>query len=61
VRLTFKSDPRRQAILDSWPQVLDDSSARRDWGWRHEYDLDRMSDDLVVKVREMLGRSPVPA
>jgi threonine 3-dehydrogenase len=62
VKLTFRSDPRRQAILDSWPQALDDSAARRDWGWRHEYDLDRLSDDLVVKVREMLGKAaPVPA
>ena len=52
VRLTFRSDPRRQAILDSWPSVLDDSNARKDWGWSHEYDLASMSDDLLAKLRE---------
>ncbi|MEM7258752.1 MAG: hypothetical protein AAF404_15350, partial [Pseudomonadota bacterium] len=34
VELTFRSDPARQAILDSWPQALDDSKAREDWGWQ---------------------------
>lgn len=53
-RLTFRSDPARQAILDSWPQVLDDSNARSEWGWKHEYDLDGMSDDLVAKLRVAL-------
>ena len=64
VELTFESDPRRQAILDSWPQVLDDANARDDWGWAHEYDLDRMSDDLVEKVKSLIaseGETPVPA
>ncbi len=55
VNLTFKSDPERQAILDSWPHVLDDSNARNDWGWQHEYDLDSMSDDLLPKVRALIG------
>lgn len=52
VQLTFRSDPRRQAILDSWPSVLDDANARRDWGWAHEYDLESMSDDLIARLRE---------
>jgi threonine 3-dehydrogenase len=60
VKLTFRPDPGRQKILDSWPQVLDDSAARRDWGWKHEFDLDRMCDDLVVKVRAMLGKPGAP-
>jgi threonine 3-dehydrogenase len=51
VRLTFRSDPVRQAILDSWPRRLDDSAAREDWGWRHRYDLEAMSDDLVALLR----------
>ncbi|MDA1193816.1 MAG: NAD-dependent epimerase/dehydratase family protein [Planctomycetota bacterium] len=54
-QLTFVSDPRRQAILDSWPDALDDSNARRDWGWKHEYDLDAMSDDLIAKLRQLVG------
>lgn len=63
VELTFRSDPRRQAILDSWPQVLDDTNARTDWGWRPEYDLDRMCDDLLPRVDALLrarGETPRP-
>ena len=56
VQITFKVDPARQAILDSWPQRVDDSCARAEWGWQHRYDLDAMSDDLVPKVRAMLAR-----
>jgi threonine 3-dehydrogenase len=55
VEITFRSDPARQAILDSWPKRLDDSCARADWGWKAHYDLDRMSDDLVPKIRKMVG------
>ncbi len=53
--ITFKSDPVRQAILDSWPRRLDDTAAREDWGWTHEYELEAMSDDLVPKVKAMLA------
>jgi threonine 3-dehydrogenase len=53
VKLTFKSDPERQAILDSWPAAVDDTNARNDWAWKHEFDLDAMSDDLVNKIRAM--------
>jgi threonine 3-dehydrogenase len=55
IEITFKVDPARQAILDSWPRRVDDSCARADWGWKAEYDLDRMSDDLVPKIRKMVG------
>lgn len=55
VEITYKVDPARQAILDSWPRRLDDSCARADWGWKAAYDLDRMSDDLVPKIRKMVG------
>jgi threonine 3-dehydrogenase len=54
-KLTFRVDPRRQGILDSWPRRLDDRTARRDWGWRPEFDLEQMSDDLVPRIRAMLG------
>jgi threonine 3-dehydrogenase len=57
---TFAPDPRRQAILDSWPKRLDDSCARAEWGWKHRFDLESMSDDLLPKVRAMLAAGPVP-
>jgi threonine 3-dehydrogenase len=53
VEITFKPDPRRQAILDSWPRRLDDACARQEWGWKPAYDLDATSDDLVAKIRAM--------
>jgi len=55
VEITYKVDPVRQGILDSWPKRLDDACARNDWGWKHAYDLERMSDDLVPKIRALVG------
>ncbi|CAG0878514.1 unnamed protein product [Darwinula stevensoni] len=50
--LTVKYAPdHRQQIADSWPEVFDDSNARRDWGWQHEYDLDRMCDIIIHALR----------
>ncbi|KAM5264097.1 L-threonine 3-dehydrogenase, mitochondrial-like [Ctenodactylus gundi] len=37
--MTYRVDPIRQAIADSWPMNLDDSRARKDWGWKHDFDL----------------------
>jgi nucleoside-diphosphate-sugar epimerase len=51
-RITFAPDPRRQAIVDSWPEDLDDACARREWGFRPAYDLYRtVNDYLVPNVR----------
>ncbi len=51
---TYSPDQKRQGILDSWPKALDDSAARKDWGWKPRFDLDGMTDDLVPRVRRML-------
>ncbi len=53
-KFTYEPDPVRQAILDSWPKAIDDSAARRDWGWSPRYNLDAMTDDLVPRVQRML-------
>jgi len=42
----------RQAIADSWPQSIDDSTARRDWGWKEEYDLERMTRDMLQNMNK---------
>lgn len=42
--ITYKPD-FRQAIAESWPQSIDDSVARNDWNWKHEYDLEKMTRD----------------
>lgn len=40
----------RQAIADSWSDSIDDSLARADWGWKEEYDLDRMTEDMLQQL-----------
>jgi len=40
----------RQAIADSWPQSIDDSAARQEWGWKPSYDLASMTKDMVEKL-----------
>ncbi|MFQ5844306.1 MAG: NAD-dependent epimerase/dehydratase family protein [Planctomycetota bacterium] len=52
--IIFRPDPGRQEILDSWPHELDDTAARSEWGWRHDYDLERMSDDLLERIPGLL-------
>lgn len=42
----------RQAIADSWPQSIDDSVARKDWGWKEEYDLDAMTKDMLTNLKQ---------
>ncbi|MDN3583622.1 NAD-dependent epimerase/dehydratase family protein [Mucilaginibacter flavus] len=47
------TDPR-QAIADSWPKSIDDSSARQDWGWKLEYDLPKMTADMLENLKKVL-------
>lgn len=42
----------RQAIADSWPQSIDDSVARADWGWKPEYDLRRLTADMIENLKQ---------
>lgn len=41
----------RQAIAESWPEDIDDSTARNDWGWDHTYDLPRIVEDMLLHLR----------
>jgi nucleoside-diphosphate-sugar epimerase len=41
----------RQAIADSWPRSIDDSTASTDWGWRAQYDLDSMVKDMLHNLK----------
>ncbi|RKR82097.1 nucleoside-diphosphate-sugar epimerase [Mucilaginibacter gracilis] len=42
----------RQAIADNWPACISDVKARRDWGWQEEYDIARMTTDMLTNLRE---------
>jgi nucleoside-diphosphate-sugar epimerase len=48
--MTYAVDPVRQAIADSWPRHLDDSVARREWGWSPCFDLAAMTQDMLDKL-----------
>ncbi len=49
--ITYKPD-FRQDIADSWPRIIDDSAARKDWGWEHAYDLSSMTKDIITSLRK---------
>lgn len=49
--ITYNPD-FRQAIADSWPQIIDDSHARQDWGWEHEFDLTSMTKDIITNLKK---------
>ncbi len=50
--MDYDPDPVRQAIADSWPNSIDDSAARAEWGWAPSYDLASMTADMLANVRE---------
>lgn len=53
LKVTYKPD-FRQEIAESWPRRISDEAARKDWGWQHEYDLQKMTAVMVEKIREKL-------
>jgi nucleoside-diphosphate-sugar epimerase len=55
--IDYDVDPVRQAIADSWPNSLDDSAARREWGWQPDYDLEAMTRDMLDNLRAKLKHS----
>ncbi len=54
-KMEYVPDPLRQAIADSWPNSLDDTCAREEWDWKPEYDLDKMTRDMLSHLRVKLG------
>lgn len=43
----------RQKIANSWPESIDDSVAREHWGWKPQYDLQRMSDEMILQLKKL--------
>jgi nucleoside-diphosphate-sugar epimerase len=51
--ITYEPD-FRQGIADSWPKSIDDSSARKDWGWKHAFDLSAMTEEILQHLPALL-------
>jgi nucleoside-diphosphate-sugar epimerase len=49
-KITYQPDYRQQ-IADTWPQSIDDSSARKDWNWQHKFDLQSMTADIFKNLK----------
>lgn len=56
-QITFEPNPRRQGIVDSWPEDVDDSLARAEWGWKPDYDADKFFDEYFLpEIRKRYGK-----
>jgi len=53
--MDYKVDPVRQAIAESWPNYMDDSAARQEWGWQPAYDLPAMAKDMIEVLSKKLA------
>lgn len=49
-KITYKTD-ERQEIANTWPKSIDDSEAHEDWGWKHQYDLDALTKDMLLNLK----------
>ena len=54
--MIYEVDPMKQCIADSWPDSLDDSCAREEWGWNPIYNLNTMTKDMLEKLSIKLNR-----
>ena len=55
-KMRYEVDPVRQSIADSWPDNMDDTCARKEWGWAPTYDLDTMTQDMIKNLKIKLNK-----
>ena len=58
-KITYKSD-ERQKIANTWPKSIDDSEARKDWGWKHQYNLDALTKDMLFNLNKRYKNKKTP-
>ncbi len=55
LRVDYVPD-ERQNIADTWPDTIDDSTARKDWGWDHEFDLPNMTKEMIANLKRKMAK-----
>ncbi|MGJ7913303.1 L-threonine 3-dehydrogenase [Neobacillus sp. LXY-1] len=50
-KISYQVDPVRQKIAESWPNSIDSTAAKEEWGFKFDYDLDKMTMDMIEKLR----------
>lgn len=50
-KISYKPD-FRQEIADSWPSIIDDSEARKDWNWQHKFNLETMTKEILTNLKK---------
>ena len=53
-KISYNVDPARQKIAESWPNSIDATAAKEEWGFKYEYNLDKMTSDMINKLRHKL-------
>ena len=53
-KMRYQVDPVREAIARSWPNSLDDSCARAEWGWKPKWDMESMTRDMLQQLAKKL-------
>jgi len=56
-QMTYDVDPLKQHIADSWPNRLDDSCARNEWDWEPNFNLERMTADMIENLKVKFGKT----
>ena len=56
-QIRYDIDPVRQNIANSWPDSLEDYAARVEWGWKPEYDLERMTEDMLTVLKKRFHKT----
>jgi len=51
-KLSYKANDPRQKIADSWPQSINDSSAKKDWNWNPEFDLEKLTLEMLTNLKK---------
>ncbi|WP_291721170.1 NAD-dependent epimerase/dehydratase family protein [Bernardetia sp.] len=54
LEIEYKIDKLRQSIADSWSDTVDDSVARKDWNWQHQYDMESTTKDMLLHLKNKL-------